>query len=624
MERVSHRWRDIVHAPGVWYRASEHYGFDTGSKDEFVREYEILRKYTHGPSPRSLTTHAVGTPPMAAPVLTSVAMSRNLVACGTEHGRVHIFDTRTGDVVQVLGAHAGHGADGVWGIWLIDGKGGPAEGSMAEAKAASEGPGPSAVPQSPSTYDGPSSRGGDWLEDMVEDEEEDEPPPRLTHVRNTSASTPPIDAQALYHQRAAYHDSRTTHCTPQFAAGGPLVISVGTGRAVKIWDVRSGRCIRMLPGHASTVRAVVMLPCTCGTRARSGTDSTSTYGAAPHVLLTASRDGTLRTFDMRVGRARAVLAGHSGAVRCIDADLDVQGGVRCVSGGADGAVRVWAPLAHPPSGAVATLAPLRTLHGHHSQIYALAYCGARGIIASGGADTTIRVWDAENGTCLALLQGHTALVCQLSLSPPPPFHSPPKSEDIHPLFLASGGAEGRVMLFSLAGMDRPVSGASTPSCAASILARIPAHDQSITALQVDWRWGVIFTGGADGAARVWDVRRALGVGDRTSDYRDRGIVPGDFSDPEEEELIEDLTGGRPAQLQVRTTGRSSGAHTPVPVTPISGPAYSYARELSSPARVVWKVVVNPRTRETMVVLCQRNGRSIVEVWRMGASKGDAQ
>ena len=227
-------------------------------------------------------------------------------------------------------------------------------------------------------------------------------------------------------------------------------------------------------------------------------------------------------------------------------------------------------------------------------------------------------------TCLALLQGHTALVCQLSLSPPPPFHSPPKSEDIHPLFLASGGAEGRVMLFSLAGMDRPVSGASTPSCAASILARIPAHDQSITALQVDWRWGVIFTGGADGAARVWDVRRALGVGDRTSDYRDSGIVPGDFSDPEEEELIEDLTGGRPAQLQVRTTGRSSGAHTPVPATPISGPAYSYARELSSPARVVWKVVVDPRTRETMVVLCQRNGRSIVEVWRMGASKKDAQ
>ena len=41
MERVSHRWRDIVRAPGVWYRASEYYGFDTGSKDEFVREYEI-------------------------------------------------------------------------------------------------------------------------------------------------------------------------------------------------------------------------------------------------------------------------------------------------------------------------------------------------------------------------------------------------------------------------------------------------------------------------------------------------------------------------------------------------------------------------------------------------------
>ncbi|TRM60568.1 WD40-repeat-containing domain protein, partial [Schizophyllum amplum] len=412
-----------------------------------------------------------------------------------------------------------------------------------------------------------------------------------------------IDPKALHRQRTAYRVARTTRSTPRFAPGGPLVIAVGCGRAVKVWDVESGRCIRTLPGHTSTVRAVLMLPCTCGRSKLWYRTSRSP---------TASRDGTLRTFDLRVGRARAVLANHTGPVRCIDADIDARGAVRCVSGGADGVVRIWAPLAHPPSGAAATLAPLRSLHGHHSQIYALAYCGARGIIASGGADTTIRVWNADDGP--PLLDGKLV-----------------DAELDEPL-LTSGGADGRIMLFSLAGLKgKPPrnasapsstgpssSGSTTPSVSAPItLARIPAHDQSVTALQVDWRWGIIFSSGADGAARVWDVRRALGVG-----RRDAGAAASrEIADAEEQGLLE------PIPERHGSTGRLG----PVSVyhrapTPSYGPsAYTYARELTAPARAVWKVVADPANRSTLVVLCLRNGRSVVEVWKMGDDKeGDLE
>lgn len=98
-------------------------------------------------------------------------------------------------------------------------------------------------------------------------------------------------------------------------------------------------------------------------------------------------------------------------------------------------------------------------------------------MASGGLDTTVRVWDAMNGQCIALLQGHTALVCQLQLSPS--FH-----------LLVTGGSDGRVITFSLETY--------------APLHRIAAHNSSVTALQFDDDF--LVTAGNDGRVRLWDVK----------------------------------------------------------------------------------------------------------------------
>lgn len=78
---------------------------------------------------------------------------------------------------------------------------------------------------------------------------------------------------------------------------------------------------------------------------------------------------------------------------------------------------------------------------------------------------------------MAILEGHTALVCQLQLSP---------------TILATGGSDGRVITFSLEQKPYPV------------LHRIAAHDSSVTSLQFDKNF--LVTGGNDGRVRLFETR----------------------------------------------------------------------------------------------------------------------
>jgi WD40 repeat protein len=53
---------------------------------------------------------------------------------------------------------------------------------------------------------------------------------------------------------------------------------------------------------------------------------------------------------------------------------------------------------------------LLTLHGHEGEVTCVAYSGDGKRLTSGGADKTVRVWDAGTGQALVTLQGHTAPV----------------------------------------------------------------------------------------------------------------------------------------------------------------------------------------------------------------------
>jgi F-box and WD-40 domain protein CDC4 len=68
-------------------------------------------------------------------------------------------------------------------------------------------------------------------------------------------------------------------------------------------------------------------------------------------------------------------------VRCLEIKGDI-----VVSGSYDTMARVWS---------ISEGRCLRTLQGHFSQIYAIAFDGTR--IATGSLDTSVRIWDPNNG-----------------------------------------------------------------------------------------------------------------------------------------------------------------------------------------------------------------------------------
>jgi WD40 repeat protein len=214
-----------------------------------------------------------------------------------------------------------------------------------------------------------------------------------------------------------------------YSPDGRLLLSGGSDRTVRVWDVKSGRQIRSLEGHGAPVWSVTFSP-----------DS--------RFALSGSQDWTLRLWDLESGK-ELLRCAHANAVNGVAFCSDPR---YLFSVGRDDTCRIWDRQKGGQSGpgvgvpvwgyafAVSqkgdrilyiadrtaiclwdTVAR-RTLHamrGHSegTDVYSLAFSPDERFGASGGADGILRLWDLERGSLKRCFPGHRGGIFSVAFSP---------------------------------------------------------------------------------------------------------------------------------------------------------------------------------------------------------------
>ncbi|KAJ5730762.1 uncharacterized protein N7483_005270 [Penicillium malachiteum] len=197
--------------------------------------------------------------------------------------------------------------------------------------------------------------------------------------------------------------------------GGTLLASCSSDLTIKLWDPADEyKNIRTLPGHDHSVSAVRFIP--------SGAAGSPMSG---NLLVSASRDMTLRIWDVTTGYCVKTLQGHAAWVRDVTPSPD---GRFLFSAGDDQIPRLWD---------VSSGETKSTFLGHDHYIECVAFAPSTSyphlaalagqkkppptsssaeFVASGGRDKTIRLWDAR-GNCIKTLVGHDNWVRGLVFHP---------------------------------------------------------------------------------------------------------------------------------------------------------------------------------------------------------------
>ena len=180
------------------------------------------------------------------------------------------------------------------------------------------------------------------------------------------------------------HRAGVTACI--FSPDGNTLLSASDDNSLRLWDARSGECLRVLRGHRGAVLACAISP-------------------DGNTLLSASGDHSLRLWDARSGECLRVLEGHQRWVRGCAFSPD---GNTLLSASDDHSLRLW----DVHSGKC-----LRRLHGHQDWVRGCAFSPNGNTVLSASDDHSLRLWDARSGKCLHQLDGHQKEVRGCAISP---------------------------------------------------------------------------------------------------------------------------------------------------------------------------------------------------------------
>ncbi|KAG6814551.1 protein with putative role during mitosis [Tricholoma furcatifolium] len=190
----------------------------------------------------------------------------------------------------------------------------------------------------------------------------------------------------------------------RFLPGDQHIVSASRDRTIRVFDVASTHLVRTIMGHAEWVRCVV--PSDDGKLLASG-----------------SKDHTVRIWDAQTGESKLELRDHENDVEVVafapiaayaaireltgipNTDRAKRPGLYVASGARDKTIKLWDTQ---------TGQMLRNLPGHDNWVRALTFHPSGKYLLSASDDKTIRVWELSTGRCVKTIDAHNHFVTTLA------------------------------------------------------------------------------------------------------------------------------------------------------------------------------------------------------------------
>ncbi|GJN01877.1 hypothetical protein PR202_ga19179 [Eleusine coracana subsp. coracana] len=273
----------------------------------------------------------------------------------------------------------------------------------------------------------------------------------------------------LYRRLVGYNDEILDL---KFIGEDEQYLAVATNlEQVRVYDVATMSCSYVLAGHTEIVVCL----------------DTCVSSSGKTLVVTGSKDNTVRLWDTERRRCIGIGKGHLGAIGSVafskksknffavvaahDKDINSlavspNDGLVC-SGSEDRTACIWK---------LPNLVSAVVLKGHKRGIWSVEFSPVEQCVITSSGDRTIKLWAVADGSCLKTFEGHTSSVLRAS-------------------FLSRGaqivscGSDGLVKLWTI----------KTNEC----IATYDKHDGKIWALAAGRKTEMIATGGTDAVLNLW-------------------------------------------------------------------------------------------------------------------------